>query len=161
MRHVKIIFAGILTTFFFSCKTYNNPEELKAIFYKNKSKLDLFANSLEQDRTIDSIFSDRKNMQDSLFINIKQRYPNVYSSLIGSGIIEASSHRQIYPKGKKWYFLKTNWHNEYPIYLVYDPYDSIQTKKTFYNRDEVRNETWGLGENWFMFRWVKDKIMKQ
>ena len=161
MRQVKIIFAGILTTFFFSCKTYNNPEELKAIFYKNKSKLDLLANSLKQDNTLDSIFSDRGNMQDSLFIDIKQSYPAVYSSLIKSGIIEASSHKQVYPKGKKWYFLKTNWKNEYPIYLVYDPIDSFQTAKGFHSKDEVLNETWGLGENWLMFRWVKDKTLKQ
>jgi len=141
------------------CKSNKTPEQLKVIFYQNKDKLDLFANILQKDAKLDSIFSHRTEEQGFTFADIKQTYPSIYNLLVSAGITEASSHRSIFPR--KWYFLKTNWPNEYPIYLSYDPIDSIRTAKGYYDKDEVSNETWGLADHWLMFRLVKYKPYKQ
>ena len=161
MRRINILFGFIIFCGFHSCKSNKSPDELKVIFYQNKAKLDLFANTIQNERKLDSIFSNRTEEQGLSFHDIKRAYPNIYNSLIESGIVEASSNKKAYPKSLKWYWLKTNWPNEYPIYLAYDTFDSLQTAKGYYNKDEALNETWGLGGHWFMFRWVKDKPYKQ
>jgi len=33
-------------------------------------------------------------------------------------------------------------------------YDSTENLKGFYKKDKHKNETWGLGDNWKMFRFV-------
>jgi hypothetical protein len=159
MRQSIIVLAGILSLIFYGCNSYKTPDELKGIFYQNKSKLDSFINIVQKDKKLDSIFSHRTEEQGWTFSDIKQIYPGAYNLLINAGISEASGHR-VYG-AENWYFLKTNWPNEYPIYLTYKPWDSLQTLKGFYEKDEVSNETWGLGDRWLMFRWVKDKPYKQ
>jgi hypothetical protein len=88
----------------------------------------------------------------------------LYEILNEVGITEASSNKNVFPKGTMWYYFKTNWPNEYPIYLIHNAhnyYDSSEFEKGFYSKDEVSNETWGLGDRWKMFRLVKEKSMKQ
>ena len=160
MRQLNILLVYIFFCGLCSCKSNKTPDELKSIFYQNKNKLDLFTTALQKDKKLDSIFSTRTEEQSLTFLDIKQTYPNIYNLLVDAGIIEASSHKNTYSKMLKWYWLKTNWPNEYPIYLAYDTFDSVQTAKGYYNKDEVSNETWGLGDHWFMFRWVKDKPYK-
>ena len=140
------------------CRPNKNPEKLKANFYKHQQALDQFVFTLQNDKLLDSLFGATYLLKID---ELKNSYPDLYKSLTNAGIEAASSCRRAYPKKAKWYFIKTNWRSEYPIYLKYDRYDSIQTVKRYYNKDEVSNETWGLGDNWFMFRWVKDKPYKQ
>lgn len=159
MRKLNTLIVSIILLALYGCKSNKTPEELKAIFYKNKDKLDLFANTLQKDVKLDSIFSNRTEEQGFDFPDIKETYPNIYNLLVDAGITEASSHR--ITRVTKWYFLKTNWPNEYPIYLEYNRFDSVKTKKGYYDKDEVSNETWGLGDHWIMFRWVKNKPYDQ
>jgi hypothetical protein len=157
MRQLNFLLVSIIFFGFHSCKPKKTPDELKEIFYQNKPKLDLIVITLQKDKKLDSIFSDRTEEQRFIFPEIRQSYPDIYNLLVDAGITEASSHPQVFPKGFKWYFLKTDWPDEYPIYLTFDIFDLIQTVRGFYSKDEVSNETWGLGDHWFMFRWVKDK----
>jgi hypothetical protein len=159
MQLFRILFC--CTFVLLSCNSNKTPEDLKARFYKNKFKLDEFVTILKTDKTIDSILSNRTAEQGWTFNDLQKEYPKVYELLNSIGITEASSHKNSSGKRNKWYFLKTNWLNEYPIYLTYDRLDSINTVKGYYNKDEVSNETWGLGDNWYMFLWIKDKPYKQ
>ena len=159
MQLLRILFYCTFTIL--SCKSNKPPEELKAAFYQNKIELDEFVNILKADKILDSILSNRTKEQGWTFNDLQKTYPKVYELLSIVGITEASSHKNSSDKRDKWYFLKTNWPNEYPIYLTYDRLNSITTVKGYYNKDEVSNETWGLGGHWFMFRWVKDRPYKQ
>ena len=161
MQRLSIIFLLVTHLSFYGCQSNKTPEELEVLFYQNKDSLDLFTNTLKNDMKLDSIFSNRTEEQGFKFFDIKKTHQRVYNLLTNAGITEASSHKNEYSKTLKWYWLKTNWPNEYPIYLAYDIFDSVQTVKGFYDKDEVSNETWGLGDHWFMFRWVKDKPYKQ
>jgi hypothetical protein len=80
-------------------------------------------------------------------------YNREYNILKIAGITGASSH----PCNKRvrWYYFKTNWPDEYPIYLIHTPCDSLKTKKGFHEKDRHTNEWWGLGDNWQIFRFVK------
>jgi len=161
MRQLNFLLGFILLCSFPNCKSHKTPDELKSLFYQNKKQLDSFTTFIKSDKKLDSIFSNTTEEQGLTILNIKQTYPSIYNLLTNAGITEASSHNRTYPKTVKWYWLKTNWPSEYPIYLAYDTFNLTQTVKGYYNKDEAFNETWGLGDRWFMFRWVKDKDYKQ
>jgi len=142
----------------FGCSNNIKPTELIETFNKNKPSLDLLINKLHKDKKLDSLFQIEV---DSGLPNIKGTYPEIYAVLKKVGIIDASSHRNAFSKWSNWYYLKTNWLNGHSIYLIFNTYDSSETIKGFYLKDEALNETWGLGDNWKMFRFVKFKPSKQ
>jgi len=141
-----------------SCHNNKNPVELINTFLQHKQTLDLLISDLQKDNKLDSLF---QIMPDSGIPDIKNSYPQVYALIKKVGITAVSSHPNSFPKRTRWYYFKTNWPNEYPIYLIFNAYDSSETKKGFYLKDEVSNETFGLGDNWTMFRFVKVKPYKQ
>jgi hypothetical protein len=145
-----------------SCSTNQTPEQLKETFYSRKNELDSIVNKLENDTTLISLFQIGP---DNGLPTIENSFPAIYTKLKKTGITDASSHFGGYHQNKNnkmwWYYFKTNWPNEYPIYLIYDAYDSSKSKKGEYKKDEVSNEWWGLGDHWTLFRLVKLKTMKQ
>ena len=156
---MKPLLISLLLLFIFdSCHQNKSPEELIDTFYQNKTDLDLIIQSLQTDKKLDSLFWIGP---DSGIPDIKESYPNIYSLIKKTGITDASSHNNSYPRNTSWYYLKTNWPNEYPIYLIYNAYDSTGPKKGEYLNDEGFNETWGLGDYWTLFRLKKIKSMKQ
>lgn len=153
---VSLFFLTLLITY--GCQNNKKPLELIETFKKNKISLDLLVYKLQNDKRLDTLF---QNEPDSGLPNIKSSYPDIYAILKEVGITDASSHMNLFPKWSSSYYLKTNWVNEYPIYIIFNCYDSSETKKGFYSKDEVLNETWGLGNNWKMFRFVKFRPYKQ
>ena len=139
-----------------SCKHNQTIEELKEVFYSKKSKLDFIVNKMETDREFNSLFQIGP---DNALPQVKKLNPDIYNALKATGITDASSHT-IY-KTTTWHYFKTNWSNDYPIYLIYNAYDTSELKKGEHKEDEVSNEWWGLGDHWTLFRLVKMKTMKQ
>ena len=140
------------------CHHNKTSTELFETFSQNKTNLDLLIDNFKKNKKLDTIFQIGP---DSGLPDLKNSYPDIYEMIKKIGITDASSHKNVFPKNTFWYYFKTNWPNEYPIYLIFNAYDSSETKKEFYLKDEVSNETWGLGDNWKMFRLVKFKTMKQ
>jgi hypothetical protein len=148
---LKIIFFFFVTSICIpSCNSVKTSEELGATFYQNKIVLDALVNSLKSNRELDSLF---RISPDSGLPYIKNLYKKEYNILKNIGITDASSHPCF--KNIRWYNFKTNWKSKYPIYLIYTPCDSLKTFKGFYEKDKYDNEWWGLGDNWYMFRFVK------
>ncbi|HRH49941.1 MAG TPA: hypothetical protein PLP23_14390 [Panacibacter sp.] len=129
-------------------------------FYGNKIYFDSLATLLQADRKLDSLF---QNGPERGIPDIEISYPKVYMLLKKLGITDASSHLQICKRCPPWYYLKTNWPSEFPIYFIYNfndsPLDSLENIKGFYKKDEYNNETWGLGDKWKMFRLVKRSML--
>ena len=140
---VSLIIAG--------CSRNKTPSELIDTFSQNKMTLDSLIKSLQNDKTLDSLFFIGP---DAGIPDIRQSYPKVYDMLRKVGITDASSHKNANCKYFHWYYFKTDWPNDYPIYLIFNTCDD-ETFKGFYRKDEYLNETWGLGDNWQMFRFVK------
>jgi hypothetical protein len=160
MRFLKFRY-GLLWLVLISCNQNKTTPELIETFNKNKKALGLVIDKLQNDKRLDSLFQIGP---ESGLPPIKNSYPLEYDILNKAGIIDASSHKNVFPVRTNWYYFKTNWPNEYPIYLIfnaYNSYDSIEFEKGFYSKDEVSNETWGLGDRWKMFCLVKEKTMKQ
>jgi len=145
------------------------PEQLIATFSSRKSQLDFIVNNLEKDRKLNLIFQIGP---DRGLPPIEKSYSEVYAVLKRTGITDASSHPNVCPKKTTWYYFKTNWQNEYPIYLIYNAYQTYKPCEMggVYNEpellkgehkiDEVSNEWWGLGDHWTLFRLVKEKSVK-
>jgi len=141
----------ILVSIFCVCKRNPSPAELIEKFNGNKIYLDSLAASLKQDKKFDSFFHYRLDLG---LPDIKNTYPKQFELIRKAGLIEISSNPvcRICPR---WYYIKTNWISEYPIYLIYNSrQDSMESEKGFYKIDKYLNETWGLGDNWRMFRFV-------
>ena len=157
IKNLGILFCiiGLLVV---GCRHNKTPKELIADFYRNENELNLIIQKLQTDKKLDSLFS--LTSIDGL-PKIENSYPHVFNKLKSLGIKHASSHPNVYPKVTNLYYFETEWPNEYLICLVFNAYDSSESKKGYYNKDEVSNETWGLGNNWNMFRWVKYKPYKQ
>ena len=148
-----IIPLGFICLLNINCRHNKTPAELMDTFYKNEDHLTQIIKTLQTDKHLDSLCS---NMPFDSLPNIENAYPTIFNRLKSIGIKHISSH----PGSNKlirWYYLETKWPNEYLIGLIYSPYDSPTTKKGYYEKDEVNNETWGLGNNWSMFRLVKYK----
>jgi hypothetical protein len=142
------------------CQSRLSPEELKAKFYRHKTDLEFVIKSIERDKKLASIFSYEWTPVGRLPTEDKA-YHDIFIKLKNADIKHFSVHPNPYPKGTKWYYLETSWPNDYLIVLSYNAYDTSETTKGYYSKDEVNNETWGLGDNWYMFRWVKDRPYKQ
>jgi hypothetical protein len=144
-------FIGLLgVLLFFSCHRPKNHEELVKMFQQHKPTLDSLIERLKSDKKLDSLF----NIDPYTGLpDIKKSYPAEFNMLNQVGITDASSHKC--NKIKSWYYLKTNWPSDYPIFLVYTPCDSLKTVTSFYEKDKYSNEWWGLGENWQMFKFLK------
>ncbi len=127
------------------------PAELNDTFLQNKESLNLLVKNLQDDKRLDSLFFIGP---DSGIPDIKRSHPQIFELLKHAGITDASSHKNAFCNHVQWYLFKTNWPNEYPICLMFNSCDE-ETAKGFYKKDEYLNETWGLGENWKMFRFVK------
>ncbi len=152
---IQICFACLIAS---SCYQNRTQSELANFFHANKPTLDSIVKSLQYDKKLDSIF---QIIPDSRIPDIKNSYPDFYNMLTKVGIIHVSSHLNVYPKKNSWYYFKTDWSSDYPIYVIYNAYDSVETKLGYYSKDEVSNETFGLGDKWKMFRFVKYKRYKQ
>ncbi|MGG9972803.1 hypothetical protein ACQ33O_13505 [Ferruginibacter sp. SUN002] len=134
-----------------SCQQISSPKELIDRFYTNKADLDSLVKKIGNNKHLDSLFYSGP---ETGIPDIKDSYPNEFRLLTKIGITDASSHNTCYVCDR-WYYLKTNWPSEYPIYLIYNnKQDSIENTKGFYKKDKYKNETWGLGGNWRMFRFV-------
>ena len=160
LQYAKIsttLFA-LFVCFLFGCRHNKTSQELIATFYKNENDLSLIIKKLQTDKHLDSLF-----LSESMkgLPKIKNEYPEVYNKLKSLDISHASAHKNVSPHGTNWYYFETEWPNEYLICLVFNAHDSSESIKGYYKKDEVSNETWGLGNNWSMFRWVKDKPYKQ
>ena len=145
-----IVALGFICALGLSCRQNKKPEELINTFYKHESELTSIIKELQTNKNLDSIFS---NVPEGL-PQIETSYPIVFRKLKSLKIKHASSHPS-FPKGTRWFYFETEWPNEYLICLIYNAYDSTQSKKGYYKKSEVSNETWGLGNNWQMFRLVK------
>jgi hypothetical protein len=135
-------------------------------FYENKTRLDSLMHITETDKHLDSLF---RIPPDSGLPELLNTYPNISRELVELGITDASSHSNTYRPVGRWYYLKTNWSKDYPIYLIYNLIDqgwehnrnesildSSENIKGFHKIDKNHNETWGLGGKWKMFRLVKE-----
>jgi hypothetical protein len=142
------------------CKPKLSPGELKDRFYESKNDLEFVIKSIERNKELNSIFWYEGAIIGKLPVENKKYY-YIFKKLKQAGIKHLSVHPNPYPRGTCWYYMETSWPNDYLICLNYNQYDSTETKKDYYSKDEVENETWGLGDSWFMFRWVKDKPYKQ
>lgn len=140
------------------CSDNKKPVELIEFFNKNKIILNAVIDKLEKDKTLNNLFQIKP---DSGLPDIESSYPDMYALLKEAGITDASSHKNSFPKQTYWYYLKTNWENEHPIYLFFNACDSSETIKGFYLKDELSNQTWGLGDHYKMFRFIKYKSSKQ
>ena len=145
----KILLASFVLT---SCQNRNTTKELLDRFYTNKPYLNSIISKLQNDKRLDSLFDIGP---EAWFPDIKTIYPNEFILLEKIGIIGASSsHYGICKTCPRSYCIKTNWPSEYPIYLIYNFSDSTENIKGFYKKDKYKNETWGLGDDWKMFRFV-------
>ena len=135
---------------FAGCKRDLSSAELISKFTLNKIYLDSLVLYLNKDKKLDSFFHNRL---DSGLPDIKISYPVQFNLIEKTGITEISSC-PVCPRCPRWYYIKTNWPGVHPIYLIYGFRDSIENEKGFYNKDEYQNETWGMGDNWKIFRFV-------
>ncbi|MFT3934421.1 MAG: hypothetical protein QM726_12440 [Chitinophagaceae bacterium] len=151
------------------CKSELNEKELINKFYQNKPAFDSIVYLAQHDRTLDSAL---RIGADNGLPAIQFSYPQIFWLITSSGITHVSSHANIYRPSGRWYYLKTNWAKDYPIYLIYNyidynfksnnefVLDSSENIKGFYKIDTNKNETWGLGNKWKMFRLVKEIEVK-
>lgn len=133
------------------CSSNENPQEWKNRFHDHYPYLEKLVNRFQNDPKLDSCFQIRP---DSGLPNIAASYPSVLKLLQAVGITDASSHKAARNKWTRWYYFKTNWPSAYPIYIIYDPTEPITTEKGYYKKDPYKNETWGMGNHWQLFRWV-------
>ncbi len=141
-----------------SCRYNKSSKDLIDEFYKNETELNSIIQQVQSDKHLDSLFlfCEPKHLPE-----IKNSYPKIYHKLQSLGIKHVSAHHKVSPGKTYWYYFETEWPNEYLICLFYNADNSSESRKGYYNMDEVKNETWGLGNKWTMFRWVKDKYYKQ
>ncbi|HRH49773.1 MAG TPA: hypothetical protein PLP23_13550 [Panacibacter sp.] len=175
MQRLTIITILSLTSLIsINCGRSKTVAELMVTFSLNKPKLNAIVNNIQRDKILDSLFSNIG--AENGIPDIKKTYPEQYEMLREVGITDASAHAgtcEIDKKNRptetlyeynlkhKWYYFKTNWQADHPIFLMYNECDTAKTHKGFYNKDENQNETWGLGDNWIMFRLVKYIEVKQ
>jgi hypothetical protein len=160
MRFHKFIYI-LLWLVLISCNHNKTTPELIEIFNSNKKALGLVIDKFQKDKKLDTLFEVDADLGPPKIENSYSDIPLIFKEV---GIAGASSCKNSFPKGTRWYYFKTNWPNEFPIYLIFNAhnsYDSSEFEKGFYSKDEVSNETWGLGHRWKMFRLVKERTMKQ
>jgi hypothetical protein len=133
------------------CNTHENPQQWKQRFYGHYPHFEKLTKRLQNDARLDTCFQIGP---DSGLPNIAASYPSVLKQLQQMGITAASSHPCYRNKWSRWYYFKTNWPSAYPIYIIYDPTEPVTTEEGYYQKDPYKNETWGLGNNWQLFRWV-------
>jgi len=143
---------------------YSTPEELKAKFYSSKNKLVSFTAKLESDKKFDSVFHVPPYTP---LPDFKNAFPKEFALAKELGIVSITSCKGSCLRNSKWYFIETNWPSKHPVFLIYNfcsynyyydttgiPCDCTESHKGFYKKDKYENETWGLGDNWTMFRFV-------
>ena len=166
-----LFFTSLIST---NCGKSKTISELMNTFALDKPKLNAIVNNIQKDKILDSLFFNIG--AENGIPDIKTNYPQQYKMLREVGITDASAHAGTceidkenrpnetlykYNLKHKWYYFKTNWQAEHPIFLMYNECDTAKTHKGFYDKDENQNETWGLGDNWIMFRLVKYIEVKQ
>lgn len=148
------IFLLLMFTFV-SCQKKSTSNELRNKFYSNQIQFDSLVTALRNNSKLDSLFYSGP---DAALPDIKTIYPKEFELLKKLGITAASSHPNVCRVCPRWYYLKTDWPSEHPIYLIYNftnySMDSAENIKGFYKKDRYKNETWGLGNNWKMFSFV-------
>jgi hypothetical protein len=166
-----------LITVIQGCNTNLDSKQLIEKFYQNKSDLNFLINSIKGDKILDSVLGEKLNGN---LLKLKTSNPGQYDLCKKLGITELSSHKSISKNSPRWYYIKTDWKSEYPIFLIYGyveyhladsiikdksevkiNIDSSGKIKGFYKKDDNNNETWCLGDNWKMFRLVKEIQVKQ
>jgi hypothetical protein len=164
---MKLFFAICATSIFFSCNQKISSTELTTKFYRQEASLNIFIDSIKNNRVLDSVLQKNFNGNVNYF---KEANPKIFKLAYSLGISEVSAHKKC-KNCDYWYYIQTNWGDKYPIYLIYDYadyrynqeiiIDSSENVKGFYKKDDNNNETWGLGNKWKMFRLVKENQMKQ
>lgn len=135
-----------------SCQEVSSPKELMDRFYTNKKDFNLLVTKLQTDNRFDSLFQIEPYTG---LPDIEQKYPGEFARLKKIGITAASSHANTCKQCSRWYLFKTNWPGKHPVFFIYhDDNDSTESFKDFYKKDNYGNETWGLGDDWKMFRFV-------
>ncbi|MFT3680431.1 MAG: hypothetical protein QM791_09180 [Ferruginibacter sp.] len=154
MPFLKRILLFVLITFSFllGCRYNTFPGQAIERFNNSKMYLDEFVSSLRSDPSLDSIF---RLTHVNKLPPVENSYPEIFKLLKDVGITEAASHQNICKICPGWYYLKTNWSGNDPVYLIYNFSDTAENVKGFYKKDDYGNETWGLGDQWKMFRFVK------
>ena len=180
-RFVTTIF--LLTSLIVTnCDRSRTATQLIQTFSDNKPKLTAIVKNIQTSKVLDSLFSEIG--PENGIPDIETRYWKQYEMLEEVGITDASAHKGACPQlstskdeqdkrfiaaanwqkahfKNKWYYFKTNWQSDHPVFLIYNECDTAKTHKGFYEKDEYQNETWGLGDNWEMFRLIKYKDFKQ
>lgn len=151
MQRFLASMAILMSVFSAGCSAKEDPQQWKNRFHAHSPRLERLIHRFQNDAQLDSCFHIRP---DSGLPDIATSYPSVLKLLQAVGITDASSHKAARNKWTRWYYFKTNWPSDYPIYLIYDPTETIETEKGYYKKDKYANETWGVGGNWRMFRWV-------
>ena len=174
---ITILF--LISVISINCDRSKTVSELMNTFSLNKPKLNAVVSNIQKDKILDSFFFNIG--AENGIPDIKTIYPQQYKMLKEVGITDASAHlgtcdyKPVHPNKEnthpetwyqynlkhKWYYFKTNWQADHPIFLMYNECDTAETREGFYNKDENENETWGLGDNWKMFRLVKYREVKQ
>jgi hypothetical protein len=151
---LKTILKIILAALFIlpGCQQHSSPKELIDRFNFNKPYFDTLVISLQNDKKLDSLFQIPPY---SYMPDLADLYPEEFKLLNKIGITAASSHHGMCRICPRWYLLKTNWPSKHPVFVIYNsPGDSAENISGFYQIDKYKNETWGLGDKWKMFRFV-------
>lgn len=137
--------------------------DLQGKFLSIKPQLDSIVYFAQQDKKLDSAFWIGP---DNGLPPIEQNYPLEYSLLKRAGITDAASFPNVLHAYHHWYYLRTDWQDTVPVYLVYNLIldtmdyrtgslpDSSENQPEFYKIDKYGNETWGQGGKWKIFRLV-------
>ena len=149
---IQFLYFILFIQIILGCNHYSTSEELIKKFYEEKPHLDTIVNRLNRDKKFDSAFHIEPYTG---LPNIKNSYPHELQILKKIGIIGASAHPNTCGRWcPHWYLFTTDWPSEHPIMLIYNFDNTSESVKGFYTIDKYKNETWGLGDNWKMFRFV-------
>jgi hypothetical protein len=152
---LTIIFCVI---FFTGCKQKKSTQDFINDFYGKKN-------------SFDKIVSDLKNIKlrkliteaDTSYMPVlKRSNKKLYNDVIELGVYNLIAY--INPDCSKieQYDFQMNWRSEkMDIYFDFNSCDTIETKKGYYRKDEKKNEFWGLGDGWKMWRLVEYLDYKQ
>jgi hypothetical protein len=142
----------IVTILVLGCGGDKDKSYLINRFVTNKPKLNNLAKCCRQKQGLDSFINKEKEFAA---VNMGEFDSTLNKTFKEIGIIEILSYRHDGCKALKQYDFKTNWNQNHPIHLSFDSCDSIETADGFYRQDENRNEFWGLGDNWKMWKEIK------
>jgi len=154
----QILFYFALIHLLASCnKAPDTPEEILARFDQNKKsfeKLDsAIRNNQQAMQLFDELHAERKSTE----------FPGTIAEQSKSlGISAVAKHYNVIGKNiKPLIVFNASWNPEYPIIILQNPYDSIQTKRSYYRKDINNNEFIGAGDEWMVYKEINHPRSKQ